>query len=144
MDESEFLIVHKSILPAQLEAVIEVREMVKEGNISVSDACKKKGISRSCFYKYKDYVYRPSKSSGSRAILALKTVDKKGVLSSILSKAYELGANVISINQDSPVNGIAIITLTIEMDGSRLNREELSKSFLGLEGVKKADIVGVR
>ncbi len=143
MDNSEFLIVHKSILPPQFEAIIEVREMIKDGNVSVSEACKRMGISRSSFYKYKDYVFRVRKDQGSRAILTLKTVDRKGILSGILGKVSELGANVISINQDTPLGGLAYIALTIDLGDVEYSREALSKAFSGIEGVKKVDIIGV-
>ena len=83
MKGNEYFIVHKSILPEYFEQVIKARELINDKDYSVSDACKALNISRSTYYKYKDYIFRPSKDSGNKAIFVIKTIDEKGVLSSI-------------------------------------------------------------
>lgn len=143
MKNNEYLIVNKCILPDQIEQVIVARELIKNKNFSISDACKKANISRSTFYKYKDFVFKPTKEQGNKASLAIKTIDKKGILSSILNNVYEIGANVISINQDTPIDGFAFITLTIDVGEIDCSTEELVKSFNKLNGIEKVDIIGV-
>ena len=67
--KSDFLIVHKKVLPENFTAVIEVRDLIQNSNLSVSEACKKVGISRCTFYKYKDYVFTPQQELGKKAII---------------------------------------------------------------------------
>ena len=57
MKSNEYYIVHKSILPTYFDQVIKTREQINNKKISVSDACKANGISRSTYYKYKDYIF---------------------------------------------------------------------------------------
>ena len=143
MNNSDYLIVHKSILPEQFELIIKAREMITNENISVSDACKRVNISRSTFYKYKDYIFRTTKNQGNRASIAITTEDKKGILSKILMTVSTKGANIISINQDTPLDDIALITLTIDLTDADAKINELATSLLAVDGVKKIDVVGV-
>lgn len=57
-----FLIVNKEILPDYYEKVVEARNMINEGRVKgISEAVKQVGISRSTYYKYKDYIFAPGK-----------------------------------------------------------------------------------
>ena len=75
MKSNEYFIVHKSILPEYFEQVIKARELINDKNVSVSEACKLQNISRSTYYKYKDYIFRPSKDTGNKAIFVIKTIE---------------------------------------------------------------------
>lgn len=139
----EYIIIHKSILPEYFDAVIKAKSLVDDGELSVCDACRQTGISRSTFYKYKDNIFSPPKNYGKKAIVAIKTCDERGVLSNILAIVYNAGANVITINQDMPIKDSAYIT--IALDVSNINEElvELVKKVKAVEYVKSASIIAV-
>ena len=64
---SDYLIVHKSILPEYFEKVLECRRLMESGKVrEVSQAVRQVGISRSTYYKYKDYIFEPTDLTGSR------------------------------------------------------------------------------
>jgi chorismate mutase len=143
MKSNEYLIVHKSILPEYFEQVIQARELINDKNFSVSDACKQLNISRTTYYKYIDYIFRPSKNSGHKAIFVLKTIDEKGMLSQILKVIYDKQGNIISINQDTPLDGTAYITLAIDVSDLNSSIEQLKETMTTINGVKSVDIMGV-
>lgn len=143
MKNNEYFIVHKSILPEYFEQVIKARELINDKNFSVSDACKELNISRSTYYKYKDYIFRPSKATGNKAIFVIKTIDEKGVLSNILSIVYSKLGNIISINQDKPLDDTAYITLAIDISELNSSIEKLKEDLSLISGVKSVDIMGV-
>lgn len=143
MKNNEYLIVHKSILPEYYEDIILTRELINDQKYSVSDACKETGISRSTYYKYKDYIFRPNKSTGTKALFGIKTVDIKGILSIILQVVYESHGNIISINQDSPIDGTAHITISIDVSELESSIEVLKENIEKIEGIKSVDIMGV-
>ena len=68
-----YLIVHKSVLPDYYEKVVETRRLIEEGKVSdISTAVKVTGISRSTYYKYKDYILEPSDmNDGRKAVLSM-------------------------------------------------------------------------
>ncbi len=126
----DYYVIHKKVLPDYFEKVIEIKEIISLG-VNISDACKKVGLSRSTFYKYKDYVNKPSMKVGKRIILSLKLVDEPGALSNILNEVASNNANVLAINQEVPIHNIAFVTLTIAMSNSNISVqsfiEELKK-----------------
>jgi chorismate mutase len=143
MKNSEYLIVHKSILPSYFEQIILTRELINNQKYSVSDACKETGISRSSYYKYKDYIFRPNKTSGTKALFGIKTIDIKGILSIILQVVYESHGNIISINQDTPIDGTAHINIVIDVSELASSIEVLKENIEKIEGIKSVDIMGV-
>ncbi len=139
----DYLIIHKSILPDYFETVLKAKSLVEDEKMSVSDACRLLGISRSTFYKYKDNIFSPSKNYGKKAIVGVKTADKMGVLSNILSIIYNFGANVITINQDMPIKDSAYITMAIDVSDSEKDINELVKELKTVENVRSANIIAV-
>ncbi len=114
MANHEYFIIHKKVLPDYFEKVIEIKEKISNG-LNVSEACKEVGLSRSTFYKYKEFVNRPNDAIGKRMILSLKLVDLPGVLSNILNDIASRNANILTINQELPIHNVAFVTLTISL-----------------------------
>ena len=56
-EKREYYIVDKRILPNSIQSVIKVNDLVQHSKISKYEAIKKVGISRSTYYKYKDFNF---------------------------------------------------------------------------------------
>ena len=128
----QYLIIHKSILPEYYEKVIEARRLIETGKIKdVSQAVKQVGISRSTYYKYKDFILEPTEISGGRkAVLSMMLNHEQGILSALLSRISEARANVLTITQSLPIRDKASVTISLdvsEVDGSM-------ESFVALLG----------
>jgi len=115
MSNHEYFIIHKKVLPEYFEKVIEIKEKISNG-LNVSEACKEVGLSRSTFYKYKEYVNRPNNAIGKRIILSLKLVDEPATLSNILNDIASRNANILTINQELPIHNVAFVTLSISVN----------------------------
>ena len=67
MMNNKYLLVDKDILPSYYEKVIEARTLLASGKIKdVSEAVRVVGISRSTYYKYKDYVFNTNNDTGGK------------------------------------------------------------------------------
>ena len=141
--KSDFLIVHKKVLPENFTAVIEARDLIQNSNLSVSEACKNVGISRCTFYKYKDYVFTPQQELGKKAISAMKLSDKKGILSRILNSVADYGCNIIAINQEMPVNETAFVTLTIDIIELEISMDKFLEAIKNLNGIKTIELIAM-
>lgn len=139
--DRQFYLVNKKILPDFIDEVITIKEEIEQEGISVSTACEKHNISRSTYYKYKDLVFKPIKNITSKAIISFKALNVKGVLSNVLTEVANLNANVITLNQDMPINDYAFISLTIDI--SELNCEfyQLIEKIKQIENVRKVEII---
>ena len=141
--KNDFLIVHKSILPENLDAVIEARELIQNSNKSVSEACKEVGISRSTFYKYKDYVFTPQQELGKRAIIGLKLENYKGVLSNTLNYIANHNCNILAINQEMPINNTAFVTITMDVIDLQISYDDFLGKIKELNGVRTAELIAI-
>lgn len=140
MKNNEYLIVHKSILPEYFDQVIAARELIVERDYSVTEACKLNNISRSTYYKYKDYIFNLNKDSSNKILFNIKTIDEKGILSSILKIITESNGNVITINQDHPIDGSAYINVLIDTNDLSISIDNLKNKINEINGVKSIDI----
>ena len=115
-----YLIIHRSILPEYYEKVLEVRHLMESGKVKeVSQAVKQVGISRSTYYKYKDFIFEPTDISGGRkAVFSMMLSHEPGVLSAILSLISKAGASVLTITQSLPIHGQASVTISLDISST--------------------------
>ena len=141
----QYLIIHKSILPEYYEKVIEARHLLEDGKIrDVSQAVRQVGISRSTYYKYKDYVFEPSDIAGSRkAVLELMLDHQPGVLSAVLSRLFGAGASILTITQSLPVLGKASVTLSIDISAMSGAIDTLTRSLETVGGVESVRLLAI-
>jgi chorismate mutase len=112
--------------------------------MSVSDACKICNISRSTYYKYKDYVYLSDEDKGKNITLSCRLLDKQGVLSNVLNTISSYKCNILTINQNMPINNIAQIILSINISEITINVDELLEEINKINGVKLVEMLGVK
>lgn len=143
MFDKDYLIIHKSILPEFYEYVITARDLVENEGYSTCAACKEVDISRSTYYKYKDYIFKPSREFGRKAILSFKVADKKGLLGAILNIIYESKGSIIAINQGMAIKDIAYITLTLDLAESRESIDDLILKLKNLKNVKTVSLLAI-
>lgn len=139
----EYFIVHKSMLPECYQQVIQVRDWINSEHMNVSDACKKAEISRSTYYKYKDYIYPLSKELGKKAVLSLNIMDERGQLSLLLNVISSHGANVLAIYQDTPIQNNAYITMTIDIKQLDSTIQQLIEELKEMNCVKTVELLAI-
>ena len=120
-----FLLVDSSALPDVFLKVLQAKELLASGSVSnISTAARQAGISRSAFYKYKDYVF--DAETGREAITVIATLlDKTGALQSLLSGISAAGASVVTITQSRPENGTAQVEVTVRTGTMQMTVEEM-------------------
>lgn len=116
-ENSGYFIVKKQALPEVLLAVVEAKKLLDSGKaMSVGEATEKVGISRSSFYKYKDSIFRfHDDSQGTTITLTFNMDDEPGLLSDVLKIIADFGANILTIHQSIPINGVAGLTISIQV-----------------------------
>ena len=140
-----YLIVHKSILPEYYEKVLEARRLMDSGKVrEVSQAVRQVGISRSTFYKYKDYIFEPSDMAGERkAVLSMMLDHTPGVLSALLREISDAGTSVLTITQSLPIHDVASVTLSLDVSGLTRPMTELLRALEDTAGVDKVRLLAV-
>ncbi|MCX8132276.1 MAG: ACT domain-containing protein [Clostridia bacterium] len=140
---STYFLVDASVLPEVFSKVIEVKKLLSKEKIkAVNEAVKEVGLSRSAYYKYKDFVFPFYETSRGKVITLFFVVeDFSGILSSIINKIAAAKANILTINQNIPINSLADVTISIETAGMVVELEELMDEISKLEGVRRQEIL---
>ncbi len=140
----EFYIVDKKILPTSIQKVIEVNELINSKKISKYEDIKELSISRSNYYKYKDYIkpfFEENKDSVFTLYLSLE--DKTGVLSTVLDIIATSKMNILTIIQNIPVDGIAHATIAMQSSKEGLKElETVLENIKSIKEVKELRIIG--
>jgi len=140
----DFLIVSKDILPDAILKTAQAKELIAKGDVyTVNDAVERVGISRSAYYKYKDGVFPFYQASREKIItISLILENKAGVLSHVLNSIAVFKANVLTINQGIPLQGIANVSISMETAGMIDTPENFLKGLAEIDGVRKIEVIG--
>jgi len=140
-----YLIIHKSILPEYYEKVLQVRRMMESGKKKdVSQCVREVGISRSTYYKYKDYILEPMALSGGRkAVLSMMLTHEPGVLSALLSCISQSGASVLTITQSLPIHGRASVTISLDVTELASDFSNLLQMMEKIPGVEQTKLLAI-
>lgn len=136
-------IVSKEALSEVLKKTLYAKELLETKKVSnITEAIKKAGISRGAFYKYKDLIMPFYDMQSEKKITFLMVLeDVKGVLSKILNIMAKYNVNVITINQNVPIDKVANVTITVDTFETKIKAEDLLKKIGSVDGVKKIDII---
>ncbi|MCR5516348.1 MAG: ACT domain-containing protein [Lachnospira sp.] len=143
MDENiKYYVVKQKALPEVLLKVAEANKLIESSNISVADATEQVGISRSSYYKYKDDIF-PFRDNvkGKTITFVLSMNDETGILSLVLKKVADFKANLLTIHQTIPVNGVASLTLSVEILQETLDPSKMIEEIESLHGVRYLKIL---
>lgn len=142
--EEKFYLIRSDILPESIAKTIEAKRLLESSEVdTVNEAVERVGLSRSAFYKYKDAIF-PFNAMMSQKIMTITfSLDhQSGYLSKVLGYVAEQGGNVLTINQTIPLQGIANISLSVDMVHLRISSTEFQEGLQQLPGVRKTMIVG--
>lgn len=141
--EKKFLLVDKDILPSIFSKVINVKKNLELGKYSsVNEATKAEGIGRSAYYKYKDHVFPFYESTRGKVITLYFVVeDFSGILSSIINVIAKANGNILTINQNIPINGLADVTISLDTRDMTASIEEFLVNVSLIKGVTKTEIL---
>ncbi|MBE6015591.1 MAG: ACT domain-containing protein [Lachnospiraceae bacterium] len=115
-EKYQYFVLNIKAVPDVLLKVVEAKRLLESGRASsVQDATDKVGISRSSFYKYKDDIFPFHDDTKGRTItLVMQLDDESGLLSDVLKVIAKYNANILTIHQSIPINGIASLTISVE------------------------------
>lgn len=143
MKEDQYFIVKKKAIPEVLLKVVEAKRLLdSERVMTVQEATDAVEISRSSFYKYRDDIFPFYENTrGKTVTFMIQMDDRPGLLSKVLNQIAKYDANILTINQSIPVNGIALLTLSIEIMPQTDSASTLFEAIEAMDGIHYVKIV---
>ena len=143
MSESKYFVVKQKAVPEVLSKVVEAKRLLESERVStVQEATDRVGISRSSFYKYKDDVFPfHDNAKGKTITFMIQMDDEPGLLSDVLHIVADYQANILTIHQSIPINGIASLTLSVEILPNTGDLSRMVEAIEKLEGIQYLKIL---
>lgn len=142
--DKKYYLIREDILPEAILKTAQAKEFLASGSVdSIKEAVEKADLARSTFYKYKDGVHPFFDGQTMKIInLSLYLRHQPGVLFQVLDSIAQVGINVLTVNQNLPLQGMANVTLSLEMEKAQVSGEELVGKLSALDGVTKVEFIG--
>lgn len=116
-ENNRYYLIKQKAVPEVLLKVIEAKRLLEtEKVMTIQEAAEKVGLSRSSFYKYKDDIFPFHENVKGRTVtFVLQMDDQPGMLSEVLKIIAHYSANILTIHQTIPINGVASLTMSMEI-----------------------------
>ena len=143
-DKSQYFVVKQNAVPEVLMKVVEAKKLLDTRKAAtVQEAADQVGISRSSFYKYKDDIFPFHENARGKTItFVIQMNDQPGLLSDVLKVVAEHRANILTIHQSIPINGMASTTISVDVLPDTWNMSEMMEMIESKEGVQHLKILG--
>ncbi len=143
-EDNQYYVVRNKAVPDVLLKVVEAKRLLaSERACSVQEATERVGISRSSFYKYKDDIFPFHDNARGRTItFVMQMDDVPGLLSEVLKIIADYNGNILTINQTIPINGVASLTLSIDVLPITGDTSFMLEGIERLEGIHYLKILG--
>ena len=143
-ETTAYFVVKKRALPDVLLKVVEVNRLLEtQKAASVQEAVERVGISRSSYYRYKGDIFPFHDSAqGTTITLSCRMDDKPGLLSDVLKVVADFGANILTIHQTIPINGIATLSLSIQILDTTSDVSAMVSEIEKRSGVHNVKVLG--
>ena len=143
-EKKKYYVVKERAVPEVLLKVVEAKKLLDSGKVqTVQEAAEKMDISRSSFYKYKDDIFPfHEEARGKTIIFIIQMDDEPGLLSVVLGAIARFHGNILTIHQSIPINGVATLTLSVDILPGEGDIEAMVEEIEESDGIHYLKILG--
>jgi len=143
-EKSHYFVVKEKAVPEVLLKVVEAKRLLESARaVTVQEATDKVGISRSSFYKYKEDIFPFHENArGKNITFMIQMDDEPGLLSDVLHIIAKYNANILTIHQSIPINGVASMTISVDILSTTGDASEMIGEIEAKNGVMYLKILG--
>ena len=136
-EDNQYYVVRNKAVPEVLLKVVEAKRLLaSERAMTVQEATEQVGISRSSFYKYKDDIFPfHDNARGKTITFVLQMDDVPGLLSTVLKTIAEYNGNILTIHKTIPINGVASLTLSVDVLPTTGDTSAMLETIEKLQGI---------
>ena len=142
-EKTKYFVLKQKAVPEVLLKVVEAKRLLDSGKaVSVQEAAENVGISRSSFYKYKDDIFPfHDNAKGKTITMVIQLDDEPGLLSVVLRIVADYHANILTIHQSIPINGVASLSLSIQVLPTTGDVSDMLEAMEAQKGVRNVKLL---
>ena len=143
-EKKKYFVVRERAVPEVLLKVVQAKKLLDSEKVStVQEAAEQTGISRSSFYKYKDDIFPfHEEARGKTITFIIQMDDEPGILSAVLQTIARFHGNILTIHQSIPINGVAPLTLSVDILPGKGDAEAMVDEIEQRDGIHYLKILG--
>lgn len=143
VEEAKYYLVKPRAVPEVLLKVAEAKQLLDtRRGMTVQEAVEQVGISRSSFYKYQEDIFPFYENARGKTInVVLQMDDRPGQLAEVLKVVAQYHANVLTIHQTIPINGVASLTLSIKILPTTADVSKMLEAMESQKGIHDLQIL---
>lgn len=143
-EKKKYFVVRERAVPEVLLKVVQAKKLLDSEKVStVQEAAEQTGISRSSFYKYKDDIFPfHEEARGKTITFIIQMDDEPGILSAVLQTIARFHGNILTIHQSIPINGVATLTLSVDILPGEGDVEAMVDEIEQRDGIHYLKILG--
>ena len=143
-EKTSYFVLKEKAVPDVLLRVVEAKRLLESEKVaSVQEAAERVGISRSSFYKYKDDIFPfHEQARGKTITFIIQMDDEPGILSAVLQTIARFHGNILTIHQSIPINGVATLTLSVDILPGEGDAEAMVDEIEQRDGIHYLKILG--
>lgn len=142
----KFYLIREDVLPESVIKTLQIKDALKANpELSIYEAVKQFGLSRSAFYKYKDTIFPIDEKveETKEFTIILYVHDKVGMLAQVLNTISKIHMSILTIHQSIPMEDKATITLSLNTAGSETSIEDAIFALRNIDNVYKVEIISM-
>lgn len=142
-EKTKYYLLKQKAVPEVLLKVAEAKKLIaSEKAMTIQEATDQLGISRSSFYKYKDDIFPfYDNAKGKTITMVLQMDDEQGLLSDLLHIVAIYKANILTIHQSIPINGVAALSISVQVLQTTKDISEMLDAMEKRTGVQRVKIL---
>lgn len=142
-EKTKYYLLKQKAVPEVLLKVAEAKKLIaSEKAMTIQEATDQLGISRSSFYKYKDDIFPfYDNAKGKTITMVLQMDDEQGLLSDLLHIIAIYKANILTIHQSIPINGVATLSISVQVLQTTKDISEMLDAMEKRTGVHSVKIL---
>lgn len=142
-EKTKYYLLKQKAVPEVLLKVAEAKKLIaSEKAMTIQEATDQLGISRSSFYKYKDDIFPfYDNAKGKTITMVLQMDDEQGLLSDLLHIIAIYKANILTIHQSIPINGVAALSISVQVLQTTKDISEMLDAMEKRTGVHSVKIL---
>lgn len=143
-EKKNYYVVRERAVPEVLLRVVEAKKLLDSGKAeTIQEAAEQVGISRSSFYKYKEDIFPfHEEARGKTVTFIIQMNDEPGILSVVLQSIAHFHGNILTIHQSIPINGVATLTLSVQILPNVGDAEAMVEEIEQCDGIHYLKILG--
>ena len=143
-EKKKYYVVRERAVPEVLLKVVQAQKLLdSRKGMTVQEATEQTGISRSSYYKYKDDIFPfHEEAKGKTITFIIQMDDEPGLLSVVLQTIAHFHGNILTIHQSIPINGVATLTLSVDILPGEGDAEAMVEEIEQSEGIHYLKILG--